>query len=314
MGTRKSLLATTQTSIVADALRASSGREVELVGVTTEGDVSAEPLAQIGGTGVFVSALRDRLLDCSIDVAVHSLKDLPTTDAPGLVIGAVPLRQDPRDVMVTRDGCRLVDLPVGARVGTGSPRRMAQLLALRPDLAVTPIRGNIETRLRKVTGGEVDAVVLARAGLARLGWLDADGYVCEVLDPDVMLPAPGQGALAVECRTDGTGGAPGAAPGTLVELLSALDHPASRAAAAAERTVLAVLEGGCSAPVGAFAQVLGEGSTEVLHLTATVVSIDGTQAVRKSTDGLVAAASETGRRLAGDLLAAGAASLMGERR
>src|SRR5207342_1845701 len=201
LGTRASLLALTQSRWVAERLSVAVGREVELVEVTTTGDRDDAPLAQLGGTGVFVSALREALLDGRIDVAVHSLKDLPTGPAAGLALAAVPLREDPRDVVVARDGLTLGELPAGARIGTGSPRRTAQLLALGLGFDVVAIRGNVDTRIRKVSAGEVDAVVLARAGLARLGRMDE---VTEVLDPLQMLPAPGQGALAVECRADDT--------------------------------------------------------------------------------------------------------------
>jgi hydroxymethylbilane synthase len=199
VGTRASLLARTQSGLVADALREVLGREVTLVEVSTEGDRSSAPLASLGGAGVFVGALRQALLRGEVDVAVHSLKDLPTADEDGIVLAAVPARQDPRDVVVARDGLTLAELPHGARVGTGSLRRAAQLHALGLGLDVVGVRGNVDTRIGKVSGGELDAVVLARAGLARIGRLDE---VTEVLDPLQMLPAPGQGALAVECRSD----------------------------------------------------------------------------------------------------------------
>src|SRR6476620_440636 len=201
LGTRPSLLALTQSRWVAERLSVAVGREVELVQVTTTGDRDDAPLAQLGGTGVFVSALREALLDGRIDLAVHSLKDLPTGPADGLVLAAVPLREDPRDVVVARDGLTLGELPAGARIGTGSPRRAAQLRALGLGFDVVGIRGNVDTRIGKVVAGEVDAVVLARAGIARLDRLDE---VTEVLDPLQMLPAPGQGALAVECRAGDT--------------------------------------------------------------------------------------------------------------
>ncbi|MBX6766871.1 MAG: hydroxymethylbilane synthase, partial [Actinomadura rubrobrunea] len=222
-----------QSRLVADALSQRTGHAVELVGVTTEGDVSKALLAQIGGTGVFVSALRDRLLSGEVDFAVHSLKDLPTAPTEGIVLAATPPREDPRDVLC--GPAKLADLPRGARVGTGSPRRVAQLRALRPDLEIVPIRGNADSRLRKVSSGELDAVVLAYAGLRRIGREDE---IAEVFEPDQMLPAPGQGALAVECRADRE---------DLRELLASVDDPATRAAVTAERTVLAVLEAGCSA-------------------------------------------------------------------
>jgi hydroxymethylbilane synthase len=231
-----------------------------------------------------------------VDLAVHSYKDLPTAPARGLVIAAVPAREDPRDVLVARDGRKLADLPAGAVVGTGSPRRAAQLRASRHDLAIRPIRGNVDTRIGLVGSGEVDAVVLARAGLARLGRLDE---VSQVLDVDEMLPAPAQGALAVEC-----------ARGTdLAAQLAELDDPASRAAVEAERAVLAALEAGCSAPVGAYA----EATDSEIFLRATVVSTDGAVRVRMSTTGPVADPRGLGRSLAAMMLADGAAALLGER-
>jgi hydroxymethylbilane synthase len=294
LGTRKSLMATTQSQRVADALSLRTGHAVELVGVTTEGDVSTAMLAQIGGTGVFVNGLRERLLAGEVDFAVHSLKDLPTAPPDGIALAAVPARDDPRDALCGT--AKLADLPRGARVGTGSPRRVAQLRAVRPDLDVVAIRGNADTRLRKVTDGELAAVVLAYAGLVRIGRLDA---VAEVLEPDVMLPAPGQGALAVECRADRA---------DLVALLGTLDDPATRAAVTAERVVLAALEAGCSAPVGAYA---AEDSSH-LRLTAAVVAHDGADQIRLSASGHPARAEELGRDLAARLLADGAGQLMGE--
>ena len=210
--------------------------------MTTEGDRSAAPLATMGGTGVFVTALREALIGGRIDIAVHSLKDLPTAPDPRIALAAVPPREDPRDVVVARDGLTLGELPAGSRVGTGSPRRAAQLHALGMGLEVVDIRGNVDTRVGKVRSGEYDAVVLARAGLARIGRLDD---VTEVLDPLQMLPAPGQGALAVEARADDP----------LALELAVLDDAATRAAVTAERTVLATLEGGCSAPIGVLAEV-----------------------------------------------------------
>lgn len=295
LGTRKSLMAMTQSQGVADALTRRTGHAVELVGVTTQGDVSKALLAQIGGTGVFVNALRDELLSGEVDFAVHSLKDLPTTATPGIVLAATPARDDPRDALC--GPAKLADLPRGARVGTGSPRRVAQLRALRPDLEVVPIRGNAPTRLDKVTDGELDAVVLAHAGLRRIGRLDS---VAEVFDPDQMLPAPGQGSLALECRADRT---------DLVELLGVLDDPMTRAAVTAERTVLAVLEGGCSAPVGTYAAEV----EETLHLTATVAAYDGSRQIRMSASGHPDTAEQIGRELADRLLDQGADQLMGER-
>src|SRR4051794_30557839 len=227
VGTRASRLATTQSGHVAQLLRDALGREVELVEVTTQGDVSRAPLATFGGVGVFVGALRDALLRGQVDLAVHSLKDLPTTPHEQITVAAVPVREDPRDVVVAREGLTLGELPQGARIGTGSPRRAAQLRALGLGFDVVAIRGNVDTRIRKVAEGAYDAVVLARAGLARLGRV---GEATEVLDPLQMLPAPGQGALAVECRADDLN--------RVADLRVALDHDHTRAAVSAERAVL----------------------------------------------------------------------------
>jgi len=302
LATRGSLLARTQSGHVADALRELSGQDVEVVLVKSHGDADqSTPLASFGGVGVFVAAVREAVLRGDADIAVHSLKDLPTEPAPGLVIAAMPVRQDPRDVLVTRDGSTVMTLPVGARVGTGSPRRAAQLLAARPDLDVVPVRGNVDTRLRTVTDGTLDAVVLARAGLARLDRLDA---VSEAIGTDLMLPAPGQGALAVECRS-----ADADVDTALLDALRALDDAATRAAVTAERSLLATLEAGCSAPVGAYATVSGVGEDLLVHLTGNVVSLDGTVQVRKSVTGAAGDAVALGRDLALDLLASGAPGL-----
>ena len=296
LGTRASALATTQSGMVADMVRA-LGHEVELVHVTTEGDVNRGPLAQMGGTGVFVSALRDALLDGTVDLAVHSLKDLPTTPAEGIALAAVPEREDPRDVLVARDGLTLGELPAGSRVGTGSPRRAAQLAALGLGLEIVPIRGNVDTRLGKVTSGELDAILLARAGLNRLG----RDVATEALDPLQMLPAPGQGALAIECRTDDT---------WLVEVLGALDHAPTRAAVQCERQVLATLEAGCSAPLGALAEVVEGEDGEELWIRAVALSEDGAVQVRRSASGPPDDAVGVGARLGSEMLAEGAAELM----
>jgi hydroxymethylbilane synthase len=299
LGTRASQLALTQSQHVADALTAARGVSVELVHVSTYGDRSAEAITQLGGTGVFVSALRDALHAGTVDLAVHSFKDLPTAPAPGLTVAAVPPREDPRDVLVARDGLTLGELPPGSRVGTGAPRRMAQLRALGLGLEIVPIRGNVDTRMGRVTSGDLDAVVLARAGLSRLGRMTA---VTEVLDPIQVLPAPAQGALAVECRSDDT---------RVIALLAALDDPAARACVAAERAVLTALEAGCSAPVAAHAELTEaeDGSAE-LWLRASVTAIDGSDAVRDSISGPAAEAESLGRQLAAELLDRGAAALL----
>lgn len=302
LGTRASLLARTQSGHVADALSVALGREVVLVDVTTEGDVSSAPLASFGGVGVFVSAVRDALLRGEVDLAVHSLKDLPTAEHPDVALAAVPAREDPRDVVIARDGLTLGELPVGSRVGTGSPRRAAQLHALGLGLDVVGVRGNVDTRIRKVVEGELDAVVLARAGVARLGRLDE---VTEVLDPLQMLPAPGQGALAVECRRVDT---------DLVRAVAgALDDPRTRAAVTVERSVLAALEAGCSAPVGALAEVAEGDHGDELWVRAVALSHDGAIAVRRSATGRTDEAVELGRRLAEEMLDDGASTLIEER-
>lgn len=302
VGTRASLLARTQSGHVADALRAALGREVVLVEVTTDGDVSSAPLASFGGVGVFVSALRDALLRGDVDVAVHSLKDLPTAPQDGIALAAVPQREDPRDVVIARDGLTLGELPGGSRVGTGSPRRAAQLRALGLSFDVAGIRGNVDTRIRKVGEGEYDAVVLARAGVARLGRLDE---VTEVLDPLQMLPAPGQGALAVECRASDAA--------LVAEVRGALDDSGSRSAVTAERAVLAALEAGCSAPVGAMAEVAEGEDGDELWIRAVALSHDGAVAVRRSATGSPQDAAGVGLRLAQEMLADGASTLIEER-
>ena len=301
LGTRRSPLARTQSELVAEALRAALRRDVELVEVVTEGDVSREPLAAIGGTGVFVSALRESLLRGEVDLAVHSLKDLPTTPDPHVALAAVPQREDPRDAVVARDGLTLGELPAGARIGTGSPRRAAQLRALGLGFDVVAIRGNVDTRIRKVFAGDVDAVVLARAGIARLGRLDE---VTEVLDPLMMLPAPGQGALAVECRQSDLDLA--------AAVRDAVDDQRTRAAVAAERTVLSTLEAGCSAPVGAMGEIAEGEDGDELWLRAVALSMDGAFAVRRSATGSPDAAENVGRTLAEEMLDDGAATLVQE--
>jgi len=292
-------MAVAQSRQVADMITARTGRQVEIVGVTTLGDVSRAQLTQIGGTGVFVSALREALLAGEVDLAVHSLKDLPTGPATGIVLAAVPPRDDPRDALVARDGAKLADLPPGARIGTGSPRRAAQLLGLRGDLRCVPIRGNAGTRLGKVSDGELDGVVLAYAGLARIGYVST---VTQVFEPDEMLPAPGQGALAVECR-DGEV--------ELAALLAAVTDQASVAAVTAERSLLEALEAGCSAPIGAYAA-----GVDPLRMRAAVMSTDGSRVLRAhgaappTSPSRLTGAWQLGRDLAAELLRSGASDLI----
>jgi hydroxymethylbilane synthase len=300
VGTRASTLARTQSGQVAEILARRLARPAELVDVTTEGDVNRAPLASLGGAGVFVSALREALLRGEVDVAVHSLKDLPTAPEPGVSLVAVPPREDPRDALVATAGMTLGELPVGSVIGTGSPRRAAQLRALGLGHQVVDIRGNVDTRIGMVTSGDLDAVVLALAGLTRIG---RAGEATELLDPLQMLPAPGQGALAVECRADDL---------ELGEAVrNALDDPETRARVSAERALLATLEAGCSAPVGALAEVAESEDGPELWLRAVVMSEDGALSVRMSATGDVHDPSGTGERLAKEMLEEGAADLMG---
>ncbi|MGY1721654.1 hydroxymethylbilane synthase [Blastococcus sp. SYSU DS0533] len=303
LGTRASVLAQTQSRAVADALTAATGVPVELVLISTEGDRSSAAIAQLGGTGVFVTAIRRALLDGEVDLAVHSYKDLPTAPEPGLNLAAVPVREDPRDALVARDGLTLGELPPGSRIGTGAPRRVAQLRALGLGLEIVPIRGNVDSRLARVAGspggpGDLDAVVLARAGLSRIGRTDR---ITETLDPLQVLPAPAQGALAVECRTSDA---------RTRELLGRLEDAATRACVVAERATLAALEAGCSAPVAAYAEVAEGESGPELFLRASVTALDGSDSVRGSATGPLADAAALGRGLAAELLDRGAAALM----
>jgi len=297
LGTRRSALATAQAGMIADLLR-ELGHTVEMVEITTVGDTSMASLSSIGGTGVFAAAIRRALLAGEIDIAVHSLKDLPVAPEPGLVVAAIPVREDARDALVARDGLTLGELPAGSVVGTGSPRRTAQLAALGLGLRVTDIRGNVDTRISLVHMGSCDAVLLARAGLSRLGRLDE---VTESLDPLQMLPAPGQGALAIECRADRP---------DLIEALAPLDDPDTRACVSSERALLAALEAGCTAPVGALAEVVeGEHGTE-LFLRAFAGSPDATITLRRSSVGPLKEPERLGRDLAAVLLEEGAADII----
>ena len=302
IGTRGSALATTQTSHVAEALTERSGLAHELVVIRTEGDVTTGSLASLGGTGVFASALRAAVLDGVVDAAVHSLKDLPAVQPETLEIAAVPARADLRDALCARDGLTLATLPEGARVGTGSPRRVAQLKALRPDLELVDIRGNVQTRLARVPGleqhddhapaaagsprGDLDAVILACAGLDRLG---LDHVITERIDPEVMVPAPGQGALAVEIRAEDEsflGRAlldPQAPVGRMHAALELVDDRDTHVAVTAERALLRRLEAGCAAPIGAVARVTdGEAGAPRIEMTAMVAALDGSRVLRRT--------------------------------
>ncbi|GAA1133040.1 hydroxymethylbilane synthase [Citricoccus alkalitolerans] len=291
IGTRGSRLARTQTTTVAEALAGLSGLDAELEIIRTEGDVTTGSLASLGGTGIFASALRAAVLDARVDLAVHSLKDLPSVQPKGLVIASIPKRVDVRDALCARDGLRLSELPQGAKVGTGSPRRVAQLKAVRPDLDVVDIRGNVQTRLARVPGleqhddhapaaagsprGDLDAVILACAGLDRIGF---DWAITERLAPTVMMPAPGQGALAVECRPEtavtGTG-----STHPVAQALAGYDDAVTRLQVTAERALLERLEAGCAAPIGALARV--EKDPARLVMDAVVAATDGSRLLRE---------------------------------
>jgi hydroxymethylbilane synthase len=295
IGTRGSRLALRQTDIVLEALRAAHPTaDFQVRMIRTSGDTSEASLSEIGGRGVFVIELERALLSGDIDIAVHSLKDLPVEETPGLTVAAVPAREDVRDVLISRAGAGLRALASGATIGTGSPRRAAQLVAARPDLRIADIRGNVDTRIRKVQEGEYDAIVLAAAGLARLGWLER---ASEVFEPELMLPAAGQGALAVQARSDDA---------ETAAVVAALDDPETRLAVRAERAIERRLGGGCHAAVAA----LGEVSGDRLRLRGLVGSAAG-RLVRGEAEGAAAAAQEIGLRLAEQLIAQGAAALLG---
>ena len=280
-----------------------------LITVATPGDESTAPIERFGTTGVFTTTLREALLRGDVDLVVHSCKDLPTAPVPGLQLAAFPAREDPRDALVWPGGTSLDALPHGARIGTGSPRRAALLRATGRRLQIVPMRGNVGTRLRKLADGEVDALVLAMAGLSRLGLLDK---VTTPLEPSLLMPAPAQGVLAVECRTDD--------PFTAAQLRT-LDHASTRAAAITERGFLAALEAGCSAPVGALAELTteagAEGSEEArgaepaVRVSGVIAASDGSSVIRAQMTGPVGDGDALGRRLAHVLLEHGGAALLG---
>ena len=298
IGTRGSNLAKWQAEWVANELR-QLGREVRLVEIATQGDVDrSRPVGEIGTRGVFTKEIQRALLANKVDIGVHSLKDLPTTPVEGLVLAAVPPREQPFDALISRTGESLPQLSPGARVGTGSLRRKAQLLWLRPELAITEIRGNIETRLRKLDAGEFEAILLAAAGLRRLGLSER---ITHTLPVEQMLPAVGQGALGIECRSTDP---------EVIDCLRSLEDVDARAAVTAERVLLEHLEGGCMAPIGAFARR----DNDVLRLAAVVLSPDGRQRLHCEEVAAMAEAEELGRRAAQSLLAQGAAGLVAESR
>lgn len=301
LGTRASALARWQADWVAAQLQA-QGIAVELVHITTQGDAEQrDPIGNLGSPGVFTKEIQKALLDERVDLAVHSLKDLPTEPIAGLCLAAVPARETTADVLISRTGQRFAELPPGATIGTGSLRRRAQLLHLRPDLKMAGIRGNVDTRLGKLDRGEFDAIVLAEAGLKRLG---LSGRITEILPSEKVLPAVGQGALGIETRTDDE---------RTRAALAALDDPLSHAAVLAERTLLADLTGGCLAPIAAWARPL---ATETLALAAAVLSQDGrqrlycSQQARLASADRAAGAKALGSRVAAELLAQGAADLI----
>lgn len=304
VGTRGSALALAQTTQIAERLGKAADADIEIVTVTTQGDTSRASLQTIGGTGVFAVALREALVAGECDLVVHSLKDLPTAEHPQLRLGAVPKRADARDALCARDGLTLAELPEGARIGTGSPRRIAQLAAARPDIRTVDVRGNIDTRLGFVEQGELDAVLLAAAGLGRLGRADA---ATERFELATWPTAPGQGALALEVRRE-------RGSRSLERGLEAVDHVTTRATVLAERLVLAGLEAGCAAPVGATAFL----EDELLFLSATVYSADGTRSLTsshaatpdsRSAADLADAARDVAHRVVAELLGNGAADL-----
>jgi hydroxymethylbilane synthase len=305
VGTRGSPLALAQAGWIARQLREQCGRLAVLVTVATPGDESTAPIEQLGTTGVFTTTLREALLHGDVDLVVHSCKDLPTAPVPGLRVAAYPAREDPRDALVWPGGTSLDALPDGARIGTGSPRRAALLRAAGRGLQIVPVRGNVGTRLRKLADGEVDALVLATAGLSRLGLL---GEATTPLEPSVLMPAPTQGVLAVECRTDDA---------VTAAQLSILDHAPTRAAAITERGFLAALDAGCSAPVGALAELVtgtgaagADGPEPAVRVSGVIAAADGSSVIRAQTTGPARDGDALGRGLAHALLERGGAGLL----
>ena len=300
LGTRGSPLALAQAGWIARQLHEQCGLPTVLVTVATPGDESTAPIEQLGTTGVFTTTLRQALLRGTVNLVVHSCKDLPTAPVPGLAVAAFPAREDPRDALIWPGGTSLPALPPGARIGTGSPRRAALLRAAGRHLQIVPMRGNVDTRLRKLADGEVDALVLAMAGLSRLGLADA---AVTPLSPSLLMPAPAQGVLAVECRDDDT---------VTAAQLRTLDHAPTRAAAITERGFLAALDVGCGAPVGALAELAGQaGAAPAVRLSGLIAAPDGSSVVRAQATGAVSGGDALGRRLAHILLGRGGAALLG---
>ena len=294
IATRGSQLALWQSNWVADELR-QLGAVVDLIEITTSGDAQQTgPIAAVGLQGVFTKEVQAAVQAGKADIAVHSLKDLPTEQVAGLVLGSVPKRENVADALITNSAKTLAELSSGARVGTGSSRRQSQLKHLRPDLEVVGIRGNVDTRLRKLDDGEYDAILLAAAGLRRLGWADR---ITELLQPPLMLPAVGQGALGIECREDDQ---------VALEFLGQLDHHETHQATAAERAMLALLHGGCSVPVGGWGRI----ENGQLALDGLVGNLDGTQILKANATGDLAEAEQIGQQVAEQLLAQGAAEII----
>lgn len=302
IGTRGSALALWQANWVRDRL-AIAGCDVQIKTIRTSGDkLERAPLAASGVKGLFIKEIEQALAEGSIDLAVHSLKDLPAEQPPGLVLAAVPSREDARDVLVSRSGIRFQALPPGSRVATSSVRRQSQLRHLRPDLEYVPIRGNVDTRLRKLDHGECDALVLAAAGLLRLG---LGPRIAEYFPPDQLCSAPGQGALAIEIRGN-SAAQPREADDRLAEAVAALDDPAAHGAVRAERALLRRLGGGCSVPIAAYA----EPTADALNLTAVVARPDGSRLIRASARGPAAQPEELGLAVAEDLLRRGVREIL----
>jgi hydroxymethylbilane synthase len=306
VGSRQSTLALTQTNQTIQFLKEICAREelaytFEVQPIVTRGDrILDVTLSKVGGKGLFVKEIEEALLNQDIDLAIHSMKDMPFELPEGLAIGAVPKREDPRDCLISREGLSLAELPEGARVGTSSLRRSAQLQAYRPDLRIESMRGNIDTRLRKLTNEGFDAILLAAAGLHRMGWKER---ITEYLSPDVCLPAVGQGALAIECRSGDV---------DVLSLLRRLNDPATERAVASERRLLGLLNGGCQVPIGAYAQLESEASDSVLVLTGMVASPDGTQILKETAAGVDS--QKVGTEVAQALLSRGADHILSETR
>jgi hydroxymethylbilane synthase len=294
IGTRKSALALWQSEFVKARLQAAfPGLSVEIKRVITTGDKnqnSSAPIPLIGGKGLFTAELEECLVKKEIDLAVHSLKDLPTQLDPQFTVGAVPSRSYAEDVIISRSGCSLAELPEGACIGTSSVRRSSQILRMRPDLKIRIIRGNVDTRIKKLRaeGGEYDAIVLARAGLSRLG---LEGEVTHILTEEEMLPAPGQGALGIECRSDDS---------ELLEMLQKLHDPDTAAEVSAERIFLQRLEAGCNTPVAARAKVSREGSDKMISFEGRCLSPDGTKVIEVSGKASIEGAVKLGEKMAED--------------